>query len=106
MKYIVFGYDGRNTLGQIRSLGVKGIAPTIILVGTFDGVCEASRYCGRVHRVTDEQEGVNLLLSQYADNNEKAVIYTDSDGVVGALMQITTGWLLFSISLMRGGRGV
>lgn len=85
MKYIIFGYDGRNTLGQIRSLGVKGVSPVVILVGKRDGVCEASCYCGVIHRVQNEQEGVELLLSNYADATEKSVIYTDSDGVVGTM---------------------
>lgn len=85
MRYIVFGNDGRNTLGQIRSLGVVGIRPIIILVGKCSGVCEASRYCGVVHHVDCEIEGIELLLNQYVDVTDKAIIYTDSDGVVGAL---------------------
>ena len=85
MRYIIFGYDGRNTLGQIRSLGVKGINPIVVLVGKYGCVCEKSRYCGDIHRVSDEQEGIELLLSQYANEKEKAIIYTDSDGVVGSL---------------------
>ena len=85
MRYIVFGYDGRNTLGQIRSLGVEGIKPIVILIGNHDGLCEASRYCGTVHYVNDVREGIGLLLSQYAISTDNAVIFTDSDGVVGAL---------------------
>lgn len=85
MRYIIFGYDGRNTLGQIRSLGVKGVRPTIILVGPRKGICEASRYCGQICFVSSEGEGIELLLSEFADSKDKAVVYTDSDGVVGAM---------------------
>ena len=85
-KAIIIGGDHHNTLGVIRGLGERGVRSDLILVGkekrTF---VDVSRYLDRVSRVAIDAEAIQLLLSQYRDEEEKPVVICCSDASSGAV---------------------
>ena len=67
-KVVVIGGDHHNTLGVIRGLGEKGIAPDLILVTPSKMTyVDASKYIARQWKIDCDDEIVDLLLSHYKD---------------------------------------
>lgn len=80
-KLIVFCVDHYNPLGLIRSLGEGGVKPIVIIVSDAPYLVTSSKYCGIVHTVSNIEDGYNLLISKYADKNNKPVVFTASDDI-------------------------
>ena len=79
-KIIVFGGNHHNTLGVIRSLGEAGITPILILHGTNHSFVAQSKYISQTYYVSNEEEGVKLLIEKYTKENSKPIIICCSDG--------------------------
>ena len=81
-KHIVFCSDHYNPLGVVRSLGEEGISPIVILVEkNKPHLINKSKYLGVLHQVKSKEEGYNLLLSVYGDENERPFVYSCSDDI-------------------------
>lgn len=82
-KFIILGTYGANVLGQIRSLGEKGIKPIVVLVYKNTFRIDKSKFISRLYDVDTIEEGMNLILSRYGNESSKPFLYTDRDDVMG-----------------------
>lgn len=86
-KFIVFGGDHYNPLGVIRSLGLVGIYPIVILVAKNPHIVNLSKYIKKIHQVDDIEIGLNVLLEEYGNEKEKPFVYSCSDEIAALLDQ-------------------
>ena len=78
--HILFGQDHYNPLGVVRSLGEEGISPVVILISeSKPHLVNKSKYIGKLHLVKSIEEGYQILLSNYGNEELKPFIYTCSD---------------------------
>lgn len=84
-KFIIWGTYGANVLGQIRSLGEKGIRPIAVLYYKNSFRIDKSKYLSKVHNVNSIEDGLDLILRLYGNEEYKPFIYTDSDAVMGCI---------------------
>lgn len=85
MDVIIIGEHLYNTLGQVRCFGEIGIRPIIIWATPSVYTPAFSRYVGRFFQVSDPEEGVRLMLSQFGNKGRRYVVSTDSDHVMSIL---------------------
>jgi len=86
VEYIVFvSKDHYNPLGIVRTLGEAGIRPVVVVVKSQPKLVARSKYVKKKHYVNDPEEGIRLILSKYADKNEKSFILTGDDVTVYTL---------------------
>lgn len=79
-KVIVIGGDHHNTLGVIRSLGERGIYSNVILISLSKMTyVDSSKYISNLWRIRSEKEIIDVLLSQFRDEEEKPVVICCSD---------------------------
>lgn len=78
-KFIAFVVDHYNPLGVIRSLGEKGIKPIVILVSKAPVLIPKSKYIGVLHRVDSIQEGYELLIKLYSNEEYKPFVFCSDD---------------------------
>lgn len=83
--FIIFGTYAANTLGQIRSLGEKGIFPTAVLVNKNSFRIDKSRYLKEVYDVDNIYDGLNFIIKKYGNEAHKPFLYTDNDEIIGLL---------------------
>lgn len=81
-KYIIFGRNVGNVLGQIRSFGEIGIKSDIIWFGELPQPVKSSKYVNSFHMVHCEEEGLKYLLFKFGNNPDKNILSTDNDGIV------------------------
>ena len=81
-KFIILGSYTANTLGQIRSLGEKGIYPIAVLVFKNTYRVDKSKYISVLYDVNSIEEGLEFIISQYGKEANKPFLYTDRDDVV------------------------
>lgn len=89
-KFIVFGAEHYNPLGIVRSLGEEGIRPIVITVNNKLKITSASKYCGEVYHVDSIEQGLNLIVDNYAKDiyhDEKPFILTSDDPTTSYLDQ-------------------
>lgn len=84
-RFIVFGTYSGNTLGQIRSLGEKGIKPTAVLVHKNLYRIDKSKYIGEKYDAKDIESGLALIIEKFGDEAHKPFIYTDRDDIMSLL---------------------
>lgn len=86
-EYIVFvGKDHYNPLGIVRTLGEAGIRPVVIVVKSEPKLVSRSKYVKRKHIVSSSEEGIQLILREYATSKkEKSFILTGDDVTVMTL---------------------
>lgn len=84
-KFIIFGTYAANTLGQIRSLGEKGIFPIAVLLYKNSYRIDKSKYLAKVYNVSTINEGLNLIIEEYGNETYKPFLYTDRDDIMGLL---------------------
>lgn len=87
-KYIVIGIDHYNPLGVVRSLGINGIKPILIVKkrsAYAPKMASASRYLGKVHVIDSFDELPDLLLSLYGDKINRPFVYPCDDVATGVL---------------------
>ena len=84
-KFIVFGRNTGNVLGQIRSFGEEGIKTTVVWYG-FDGHNpSASKYIEEFIEVRSAEEGLNYIIDRFGKSTVKHILSTDNDGIVSLL---------------------
>lgn len=66
-KIIVFAVEHYNTLGLIRSLGEKGLAPIYIAIKGKARIASTSKYVAKCHYVNTQEEGYRILLEEYGN---------------------------------------
>lgn len=85
-KYIVFvSKEHYNPLGIVRTLGEAGIEPITVCVKGDLQMVGQSKYVKERYYVNSPEEGLEFILSNFADSNEKSYILTGDDVTV-ALM--------------------
>lgn len=84
-KHIVFGFEHYNPLGIVRSLGEKNIEPIGIIIKCDKPITSKSKYLKKVHFVSNIEEGYQVLLTVYGNENEKPFIYTSDDQITSFL---------------------
>lgn len=82
-KFIIFGTYAANTLGQIRSLGEKGIYPTVVLVHKNSIRIDKSKYISEKINVSNIEEGLDLIIKKFGNESTKPFLYTDRDDIMG-----------------------
>lgn len=81
-KYIIFGRNIGNVLGQIRSFGEAGIKTIIVWFG-YDGYSpKSSKYIEEFIEVNTEDEGLEYIINRFGGSGIKHVLSTDNDGLV------------------------
>ena len=82
-KIVIIGGDHHNTLGLVRSYGIKDIKSDVILIGpTVDGFVLKSKYVSQGFRVHSPQEAVNCLINLYGNYDGIVVVQTSSDDAI------------------------
>lgn len=85
-KVVIIGGDHHNTLGLVRSYGIRGINPTVFLIGQKgDGFVMKSRYTGEVLRCHSSSEAVERLVSCFSKYEGVVVVQAASDEAAAAL---------------------
>ena len=86
-EYIVLcNHDHYNHCGIVRTLGEAGIRPIVIAVHNDPPMATVSKYTKKKHIVSSPEEGIKLILSEYAKSKtEKSFILTGDDVSVMAL---------------------
>jgi len=84
MKVIIFGNNLQNTLGLIRSVGMKGYEVILLLepIKKSDCYVRHSKYISKIHYLKSAQEGIDVLLGEYGNESEKPVILCGSDPTI------------------------
>lgn len=80
---IVFALEHYNPLGLIRSLGENGIYPVYFSVKRRGPVACLSKYIYETHFVNTVEEGYQLLLEKYGNEEQKPYILFSDDKSVG-----------------------
>ena len=82
-KFIVFCSDHYNPLGVIRSLGEKEIRPIVILNTNYckPVLIVKSKYPQIIHKVGSKEEGLEILLRVYGNEEYKPFVYSCSDEI-------------------------
>ena len=82
-KFIILASYSTNSLGQIRSLGWKGIKPIVVFFHRESGWIEKSKYISEFFVFEDSSQGLDYVIKTYGNEPEKPFLYTDCDEVVG-----------------------
>ena len=83
-KFIVFGRDGINTLGVVRSLGEAGIRPYLVL-WTKPELSKFSKYVKECYLSFTLEKGFQYILSKFGKEKEKPFIFATEDESVSCL---------------------
>ena len=97
-KYIIFGRNVGNVLGQVRSFGESGIKSHIIWYGEMPEPVRSSKYVESFVEVKSEEDGIKVLLTKFGDNPQKNILSTDNDGIVSLLdlhYNMLKNWFIF-----------
>jgi D-aspartate ligase len=84
-KFILLASYTGNTLGQIRSLGEKGIKPITVLVHKNTFRIDKSKYIGKLYNVKSIDEGIDLIIEKFGNEPNKPFLFTDRDDVMGLI---------------------
>lgn len=84
-KYIVLGGEHYNPLGLVRSLGIAKIKPIAIIKKASYGLTSKSKYISKLHLVNSNEEGLNLLIKEYGNEEEKPFVLTSDDQMTSLL---------------------
>lgn len=84
-KYIVLGGEHYNPLGLVRSLGIEGIKPIAIIKKAEHGLTSKSRYISRLHLVNSNEEGLEVLIKEYGNEQLKPFVFASDDQVTSML---------------------
>lgn len=84
-KFILLASYTANALGQIRSLGERGIRPIAVLTNKNTFRIDKSKYISELYNVRDINEGLNLIIDKFSHEPYKPFLYTDRDDVMGII---------------------
>lgn len=76
-KFIIFGGDGINALGVVRSLGEKGINSYVIRLHPTEHIppIETSKYVIRTWLAKSPEEVLQILLENFSNEVEKPILF-------------------------------
>lgn len=77
---IIWGADDFNTLGLLRQLSNIGLRVFFLIKGK-KSCASRSKYCLEYFQVKTNEEGLEYLLKNLADEHKKSVILTSGDGI-------------------------
>jgi len=80
-KHICLVEDHSNPLGIVRSLGEKGISPTVLLCSEKPHLVNKSKYIGELHLFPNIEEGFAYLVENYKNEELKPFVYHGSDNI-------------------------
>lgn len=83
--YIIFCEEHYNPLGLIRSLGETGIKPIAIVKKSKNLIASQSKYISKLHMVSTNDEGFELLKKEYGNLKVKPFLYTSDDQITSYL---------------------
>ena len=78
-KHIVFCRDHYNPLNVIRSLGERGLRTYVILMCENPIMINHCRYPQELHIVSSYEDGYNILIGKYGNEQIKPFIYCSDD---------------------------
>ena len=80
---IVFGGGSRNTMGVVRSLGIKGV-PVLLLIRADpeDNSIQFSKYVNRVHFIKSLDDGLEFLRALCCNEKKKFIVFCTSDAAI------------------------
>lgn len=84
-KFIVFGRNASNTLGQVRSIGEAGFNPILVWVGEVSSFLNSSKYVEEFYNVGTIEEGIDLICDKWGKDKLKPLITADCDGIVAEM---------------------
>ena len=84
-KRIVFASEHYNPLGIVRSLGENGIPVIAIVLKSSKKITSKSKFISKLHFVDSIDEGYQLLLSKYGNEELKPLVYTADDQITNFL---------------------
>lgn len=84
-KFIILGSYTANVLGQVRSLGERGICPYGVLIHKNTFRIDKSKYWTKVFCAETIEEGLDIVLREFGNEKNKPFLYTDRDDVIGLL---------------------
>ena len=64
-KFIVFGRNASNTLGQVRSIGEAGFNPILVWVGEVSSFLNSSKYMEEFYNVGTIEEDIDLICDNW-----------------------------------------
>lgn len=80
-KHIVFCVEHYNPCGLIRSLGESGIKPVAIVLKSKKRITSRSKWISKLYFVNSIEEGYELLLNKYGNEEEIPFLYTADDKI-------------------------
>lgn len=84
--FIVFGHEGYNELGIVRSLGESGIHPIFVSVHSEEvPFASKSKYVSKAKYVNSIKEGYQYILENFVDYETKGFIIATTDKIVSYL---------------------
>ena len=86
-KFILLAYYSSNALGQIRSLGEKGLSPIVVLIQKSTFRIDKSKYISELYNFEDPNQGLDFIINRYGNEPEKPFLYTDCDELVALFDQ-------------------
>lgn len=84
-KFIILGSYTANVLGQVRGLGERGIRPYGVLIHKNTFRIDKSKYWAKVYSAETIEEGLDIVLRVFGNEDVKPFLYTDRDDVMGLL---------------------
>ena len=77
--FVVFSEEHYNPLGVIRSLGESGLKPVAIIVKGGPLLTSKSKYLSAVHYVDNREQGLQILIKECGNRQEKTFVYACDD---------------------------
>lgn len=83
-KVIIIGINHFNTLGLIRTFGLNGIKPYVILINSrnSNNYCSKSKFVEKSYIVKSDDEALKILLHNFKNEQVKPVLIPSSDGAI------------------------
>lgn len=78
-KIVIWGADNSHALGVIRQLANNNLDVLFLVNGRSNACATKSKYCKKCHYVNSLDEGLQFLLNNYRDKNNKAVLLLMGD---------------------------
>lgn len=76
---VIWGTDHHNALGLLRMLGGRGFDVRFVIDGAYKSIATASKYCTDYEIVPGIEEGIEYLIKNYTDKDNKAVLLFTAD---------------------------
>lgn len=78
-KVVIWGDDHHNALGMLRMLGNHGLEVLFIVNGKSKNIATASKYCTNYIEIIGLKAGLDYLLNNFKDEQNKAVLLFTAD---------------------------